>query len=133
MRVYALIPDQWGRYLVLEETFRGGQLLKFPGGGVRPGEGLQEALQRELLEELGTPADKIEHFYTQDFFQRSYYHQDAQLLAIYYKVRLAGEIWPMNPRSRAFWLYPALMSLSLPVDRYVRQLLLKAGDAPPLP
>ncbi len=135
VRVYALVADAWGRYVVLEEEFRGARLLKFPGGGVQPHEGLRDALQRELIEELGTPATTMEHFYTQDFLQYSYYHPDTQLLAIYYKVTLAEDIRPMNPRLRFFWLYPALMQLSLPVDRYVQRLLLqeRGGPLPPAP
>jgi len=125
VRVYGLLPDEKGRYLVLEEFFRGVWITKFPGGGVEPHEGLLEALHRELEEELGIEVRKTEHFYTTDFFQRSYYHAQARLLVVYYKAWWKGEIQPTSPRQKFFWLPPALMQLSFPVDRYVQGLLLR--------
>lgn len=51
--VYALIVDENGQILTVEE---GGLFL--PGGGVEQGEAVDEALRRELLEEVGaTPVD----------------------------------------------------------------------------
>lgn len=131
VRVYALIPDEWGRYLVLEEYFQGGWITKFPGGGVHPKEGLIEALARELREELDVALVQASHFYTTDFFQRSYYHADARLLAVYYQVRLSGAIRPMNPRLRLLWLPPTFMALTYPVDRHVQRLLLEGSDDAP--
>ncbi|MCS7152615.1 MAG: NUDIX hydrolase [Bacteroidia bacterium] len=125
VRVYALIPDGEGRYLVLEEYFRGGQIMKFPGGGVHPYESLSEALRRELKEELDATPASMRHFYTTDFYQRSYYHDSARLLAIYYVVELAEPPQLMNPRSRLYWLPPSFMALTFPVDRYVRRLLMQ--------
>jgi len=66
--VYGLVADEWGRWLVVEEYFRGGWIQKFPGGGVEPHEGLIEALQREFWEELQVEVRRVEHFYTTDFF-----------------------------------------------------------------
>lgn len=131
VRVYALIPDEWGRYLVLEEYFQGGWITKFPGGGVQSGEGLIDALRRELQEELATTPAETTHFYTTDFFQRSYYHTDARLLAVYYRVKLRDAIRPMNPRLRLRWLPPTLMALTFPVDRHVCRLLLGGTDDAP--
>jgi 8-oxo-dGTP diphosphatase len=90
VRVYGLLRDQHGRYLVLEEYFRGGWITKFPGGGVEPQEGLLEALYREINEELGLSVQRADHFYTTHFYQRSYYHAQARLLAVYYRVFLGG-------------------------------------------
>lgn len=123
VRVYALIPDEWGRYLVVEEYFRGGWMTKFPGGGVHPTEGLIDALRRELWEELAVEVEKAEHFYTTDFFQRSYFHENARLLAVYYRVQLNKPPMPTSPRLKLLWLPPAFMALTFPVDRYVRRLL----------
>lgn len=145
VRVYALIegtsesphapgavPPTW---LVLEEYFQGGWIQKFPGGGVEPHEGLLEALTRELQEELQTPPRSAEHFYTTDFYQRSYYHRAARLLAVYYRVRLADEPRPSSPRFRLRWLRADYFQLTFPVDRYVGQLLqrqVQPGVAEPL-
>lgn len=124
VRVYALIPDEWGRYLVVEEYFRGGWMTKFPGGGVYPEEGLIDALRRELWEELAVEVEKAEHFYTTDFFQRSYFHENARLLAVYYRAQLNKPPVPTSPRVKLLWLPPAFMALTFPVDRYVRRLLM---------
>jgi 8-oxo-dGTP diphosphatase len=52
--VAALIQDDQGRYLITRR--RGGSHLagmwEFPGGKREPGESLEEALRRELIEEL---------------------------------------------------------------------------------
>ncbi len=68
----AVIKDSQGRVLVArraQEAHMGGK-LEFPGGKVEAGEIVQEALQRELFEELGIqagamqPLIKINHHYT---------------------------------------------------------------------
>ncbi len=64
VRVYGLLQDEKGRYLVLEEYFQGGWITKFPGGGVEPQEGLVDALRREMREELNITVRRAEHFYT---------------------------------------------------------------------
>ncbi len=119
VRVYALMEDEAERYLVLEEYFRGGWIVKFPGGGVRPEEGLIEALQRELAEELAIHLTEAQHFYTTEFFQRSYYHAEARLLAVYYRVRWTGEIRPQGPYLRLYWLPASFIPATFPVDRHV--------------
>jgi 8-oxo-dGTP diphosphatase len=129
VRVYGLLRDQHGRYLVLEEYFRGDWITKFPGGGVEPQEGLLEALYREINEELGLSVQRAEHFYTTHFYQRSYYHAQARLLAVYYRVFWEGEIRLTSPRLRFFWLFPELMALTFPVDRYVQRLLMEEAPA----
>jgi len=128
VRVYGLLQDEKGRYLVLEEYFRGGWVAKFPGGGVEPQEGLLEALRREMQEELGITVCRAEHFYTTHFYQRSFYHVQARILAVYYRICWAGEVRLISPRMRCFWLFPELMMLTFPVDRYVQRLLM--GEAP---
>ncbi|MCX8112026.1 MAG: NUDIX domain-containing protein [Bacteroidia bacterium] len=125
VRVYALISDHAGRYLVLEEYFQGSWITKFPGGGVEPCEGLTEALQRELKEELGTSAASYQLFYVNDFYQRSYYHENARLLSVYYTVDLADVPQALGPRTKLRWLLPDFMALTFPVDRRVRRLLME--------
>jgi 8-oxo-dGTP pyrophosphatase MutT (NUDIX family) len=49
--VLGLVVDGEGRVLLVEQTYRSGWYL--PGGGVRKREGLDDALRRELREEVG--------------------------------------------------------------------------------
>ena len=49
--VLALVVDGAGRVLLVEHTYRRGWYL--PGGGVKRKEGLDDALRRELREEVG--------------------------------------------------------------------------------
>jgi ADP-ribose pyrophosphatase YjhB (NUDIX family) len=49
--VLGVVVDEEGRILLVEQTYRSGWYL--PGGGVRRKEPLDEALRRELREEVG--------------------------------------------------------------------------------
>lgn len=86
IRVYALIVRNDGHILLSTENRKGFSFTKFPGGGVEWGEGVVAALKRECKEELGVIIEKLEHFYTTDFFQLSAFNESDQLISIYYKV-----------------------------------------------
>ncbi|RMG33044.1 MAG: NUDIX hydrolase [Gammaproteobacteria bacterium] len=49
--VAAVIQDDLGRYLLVEEAPRGTRVLNQPAGHLEPGESLQEAVIREVREE----------------------------------------------------------------------------------
>lgn len=57
--VSGLVRDDDGRVLLLKHTYRGNKPWGLPGGGLRPGESLEECLQRELLEETGMRVEII--------------------------------------------------------------------------
>ena len=85
LRVYGIwIKDN--QILLAKECINNFCFTKFPGGGVEHGEGILEALQREWLEETGTQLDKMQHYYTTDFFQVSAFNPIEQLISVYYKV-----------------------------------------------
>lgn len=87
IRVYGLIVHN-DRILVTDEMRFGKQMTKFPGGGLEWGEGIADALRREMMEELSQSPEKIEHFYTTDFFCGSAFRPEDQIVSIYYKVLL---------------------------------------------
>lgn len=90
VRVYALIMKE-SKVLALHEEYVGQQLLKFPGGGLEPGEGVIACLRRELEEELNLKVHNISHLYTQEEFLASKFREDEQLLSIYYTAEMIDE------------------------------------------
>ncbi|MGA7730559.1 MAG: NUDIX domain-containing protein [Chloroflexia bacterium] len=57
--VSGLVRDDEGRVLLLKHTYRGNKPWGLPGGGLRPGESLEECLQREVLEETGMRVEVV--------------------------------------------------------------------------
>ena len=129
VRAYGILISE-NRLLVNEETIRGRKVIKFPGGGLEPGEGLHDCLIREFLEELGLDITIECHFYTTDFFQPSAF-DDSQVISVYYKV-LAAEIPEVFRNSeaneRSYWLPLAEVNaeiFTLPIDKVVGGILAK--------
>lgn len=87
IRVYGLLINAHNEVLVTDEFRFGKEMTKFPGGGLRWGEGMIDCLKRECREELGCEIEIVKHFYTTDFFQQSAFHADHQLISIYYLVK----------------------------------------------
>lgn len=135
VRAYgALIVN--GRILLIEESFRGINMTKLPGGGLEFGEGLKQCVIREFMEELGIEIKIDRHIYTTDFFQPSAFDPTEQLLSIYYKVSAVDRrfdldnIKALEPRKKVFWhslnkLEPEIFTF--PVDKYVSEMLIKLG------
>lgn len=74
--------------MLADEHINGMEMTKFPGGGLELGEGLIEGLHREFMEELGAEPLRSEHFYTTDFFVRSAFRPNEQIVSVYYRVWL---------------------------------------------
>lgn len=92
IRVYGLIINDRNQILLSDEFQLGTKMIKFPGGGLEPGEGPADCIKREAIEELGQEIDIISHFYTTDFFQKALFYENHQLVSIYYKVRFKKPI-----------------------------------------
>ena len=56
----AVVFDEEGRVLILEHTFRPGNGWGVPGGFLMPGEQPEEAVRRELREEVGLELENVE-------------------------------------------------------------------------
>ena len=85
IRVYGILIQN-NAILLLKEGYCGEKLLKFPGGGLEFGEGIHDCLKREFLEELNQEIEVKEHFYTQDFFLKSKFNVNEQIITHYYFV-----------------------------------------------
>ena len=86
IRVYGLLIKN-NQVLITSEHRAGIQMLKFPGGGLEKGEGIEDCLIREFDEELGISINLKGLYYINEFFQESVFNNSDQLLSIYYTVK----------------------------------------------
>lgn len=128
IRVYGIVIDSQHSVLLSKEQYRDLVFVKFPGGGMKYGEGTIDTLRREFVEELGVQPIAFEHFYTTDFFQKSIL-DDSQIMSIYYLVQLPEEaIIPDFSDTGTLFFHPinedAVAMISLPIDKVVASKLL---------
>lgn len=87
IRVYGIVLNEKMELLLSDEFRMNMKMTKFPGGGLRFGEGPADCIKREAIEEFGQEIEIIEHFYTTDFFQKALFYEDHQLISIYYRIQ----------------------------------------------
>lgn len=92
IRVYGILINEKNEVLVSDELIRGSYITKFPGGGLEFGEGTRDCLRREFLEEMNLRVEVGEHIYTTDFYQRSTFNPEHQIVSIYYAVKALENI-----------------------------------------
>lgn len=92
IRVYGLLINDAGKILLTDEEIDGFRFTKFPGGGLEHGEGIADALKREYLEECNFEITIEKHFYTTDFYVKSLFSDNEQLIAVYYFVQPLTDI-----------------------------------------
>ncbi|PSR05515.1 MAG: NUDIX hydrolase [Bacteroidetes bacterium SW_11_45_7] len=94
IRVYGLLIYN-EQILLADEIIQGNEITKFPGGGLRWGEGPVDGLKREWQEETGLHIEVEQHFYTTEFFQLSAFDSRDQVISIYYRVE-AADLRPLQ-------------------------------------
>lgn len=136
VRVYAIIRDSTRRLLVVDEVRMGMCMTKFPGGGMRWGEGVVDCLFRECREEIGVVPASYTHFYTTEFFQPSAFNSSDQILSIYYLVELPASCLLLSSAHDPVSVEAGLVlrwidssdlridSLTLPIDQHVASMLI---------
>jgi 8-oxo-dGTP diphosphatase len=135
IRVYLLCLVRESEVILCTEDIQGMRITKFPGGGLELGEGILDCIHREAMEEMGIEVEVIRHFYTTDFFQRSAYRHEDQIISIYYLVRPkgVGKSWlPQSPETGLTLRSIPIAGLhpdkvSLPIDKVVVELLSRAN------
>jgi len=86
IRVYGILINEHKQVLLSDEYIRGMYITKFPGGGLEFGEGTRDCLRREFMEEMSLKVDVTDHIYTTDFYQKSAFNPNHQIISIYYFV-----------------------------------------------
>ena len=92
IRVYGILINDNNEVLVSDELIRGSYYTKFCGGGLELGEGTINCVIREFKEEMNIEIEVIEHLYTTDFYQKSIFNPQHQLISIYYLVKAMQNI-----------------------------------------
>jgi nucleoside triphosphatase len=128
--VGALIEKE-GRVLLVKTTkWRG--LWGVPGGKVRLGESLEEALRREVLEEVGLTLKEVRFALLQEAIWSPEFHRPAHFLLVNYFAKGEGEVRPGEEILEWAWV-EAEGGLDYPLNSFTRVLLLAylgAGGTP---
>ena len=140
IRVYGIIINDKEEVLLTDEFQMGVKMTKFPGGGMQFGEGTIDCLRREFREECnGQEIENIRHFYTTDFYQKSFFCEKHQIISIYYLAGLKNPVKfaiseksfdfeEMKNGSQSFrWMKLKNLKtddLSFPIDKFAVQQLL---------
>jgi mutator protein MutT len=107
----ALIFSDRGEVLLLKHRFRAGSGWGIPGGFLETGEQPEEALRRELREEIGLEVEKVEIFTARSF------HKPRQV-EILFRCRANAEVKPRTMEvERAEWFSIQSLPGGLPKDQ----------------
>lgn len=145
IRVYGILLNENKQVLVSDEYIRGAYFTKFPGGGMELGEGTRDCLIREFREEMNLNVEVGEHIYTTDFYIKSAFNQNHQIISIYYFVKalepivvklkksvfdfdeLQMKTYEETGETEAFrfidWMHFSEESVTLPIDKIVAKML----------
>jgi len=106
--VAALLFDQ-GRLLICQRSAQGQfpNKWEFPGGKVEPGEAPQDALRRELLEELGISAEIGDEVWHTDHQYTGY----SPVRLLFYSVRSYSSSPENHVFQKILWVYPQDLKL----------------------
>ena len=107
----AVITDNQGRVLLLKHRFRPGTGWGMPGGFMQEGEQPEEALRRELREEVGLEVEKVELLTTRAF-------KVPRQIEIVFTARAVGDTNELNYEiQKAAWFFLNELPQELPKDQ----------------
>ena len=116
--VAATLFDDESRILLLEHVFRADQGWGVPGGFIVKGEQPEEALRRELREEISIDIDEVKLLFTRTLVR-------LKQVEIYYRARVVGEPKPSSFEiKQAQWFTLDNLPASLSQDQ--RKLIARA-------
>jgi 8-oxo-dGTP diphosphatase len=107
----AVVTDTQGRVLLLKHVFRSGSGWGIPGGFIHAGEQPEDALRRELREEVGLELAAVEIAFVRTL------HTTQQIETIF-RARPIGEAQPQSVEvERVEWFSPQALPASLSEDQ----------------
>lgn len=107
----ALIFNNEGKVLLLKHRFRAGSGWGIPGGFLERGEQPEEAMRRELREEIGLEVKQVEIFTSRSF-------KRPQQVEILFSCRADAEVKPLTIEvERAEWFSLQALPAGLPKDQ----------------
>jgi ADP-ribose pyrophosphatase YjhB (NUDIX family) len=122
----AVVTDEEGRILLLSHVFRPGAGWGIPGGFMEKGEQPEEAIRRELREEVGLELERAEIAFVRTLKK----HQQVEII---FRCRSRGKLGSNNVEIRsARWFAPGELPSALSLDqRELIALALYNGAKPP--
>ena len=107
----AVVTDARGRVLLLKHRFRPGAGWGLPGGFIEQGEQPEEALRRELREEIGLEVEQLKLFTTRAFTR-------PKQVEIVFLARAIGDTDQLSFEiQKAAWFAPGEFPEALPPDQ----------------
>jgi len=107
----AVITDGRGRVLLLKHRFRPGSGWGLPGGFLNRGEQPEDALRRELREEIGLEVEELRLFTTRTF-------KKPKQVEIVFMAQAIGDPDELNFEiQEAGWFLPGEFPAELPADQ----------------
>jgi len=132
IRVYGILKNVNGKFLLTHELRGGVRMTKFVGGGLEFNEGLKEALKREFEEEMNLKIEVESLVYINDFLQISKFNSNDQLMSVYYEVTTSdwGRVNEciQNPTKEQSFLWVDASTynvedVTFPIDKVVFEML----------
>ncbi len=120
LTVGALVEKEGKVLLVLTPKWRG--LWGVPGGKVALGEGLEEALRREIREEVGLGLEAIRFALLQEAIFSPEFHRPLHMVLVNYFARGLGEVRPNEEILAWAWVSPE-EALAYPLNAFTRALV----------